>query len=104
MVLVAVSTARTKAKEARIKADIQQLRVLAESTASDNNGVYTTLSGTNYTTLSNDISSQGGAVTQNIGASGVSYCASSTLPSGNNYCMDTAGKVGTAACSSGVCP
>jgi len=112
MVLVAVSTARIKAKEARVKADIQQIRVLAESAASDNNGVYKLLSGdavygTNYGTLNSDIMSQNGntEVTETLPASGGgSYCASTKLSSsGGNYCMDTSGKVTAGTCDLGVC-
>lgn len=101
MVLVAVSTARAKAKDARVKADIQQLRVLAEANSTD--GTYAVVT---QAQLTGDITAQGGALTQTIAAAGASYCASSTLPSGSpaNFCLDTTGKSTAGLCAAGVCP
>ena len=100
MVLVAVSTARTKAKDTRIKADIAQLRTLAESAAADTGNYPATVT---QATITGDITTQGGTLTQ--GGVNASYCASSTLNGGGHYCMDTAGKVGLTICTAatGVC-
>ncbi|MDO8512711.1 MAG: type II secretion system protein [bacterium] len=110
MVLVAVSTARAKAKDARVKADVQQIRVLAEASASDS-GSYSdttswpTAAQTSYGTLSGDIGSQGGTVTKNVNGT-TSFCISSTLPSDStkSFCLATTGKTGTVACGTGDCP
>lgn len=113
MVLVAVSNARSKAKDARVKADVQQIRVLAESVASDS-GTYTDetawtgTAASSYTTLNNDVISQGVAagVTASVSGTGSSFCVSSALPSGSpaNFCLDTGGKATAGVCASGVCP
>lgn len=101
MVLVAVSTARNKAKDARIRSSIQQLRVLAEANSTD--GTYATVTNA---ILTGDISTQGGTLVQTISTGGTSYCASSSLPSGSpaNFCLDTTGKSTATVCAAGVCP
>jgi prepilin-type N-terminal cleavage/methylation domain-containing protein len=112
MVLVAVATARAKAKDARVKASIQQMRILAEANASDGTGTYAEVpvtAGTTGATLSLDVKNQGGSdpIVQSIpAAGGTSYCASSVLPSdtAKSFCLDTVGNSGTSACALGVCP
>lgn len=110
MVLVAVSTARTKAKEVRIKADLSQLRTMAEAVAGDT-GTYQTLTNTNapgYTTLNTDITTQYTSANPSYGllTGGGSWCLSATLSaSGGNWCVDTTGHSGVGSCgaSTGVC-
>ena len=109
MVLVAVSTARAKAKDARVKADIQQMRVLAEANASDA-GDYSLVSvaaGSTGATLSTDVKTQGGSdpIVQALNGT-TSYCVSSVLPSDStkSFCLDTLGASGSKACAAGVCP
>jgi len=91
MVLVAVSTARTKAKDARVKAGVQQMRVLAEASATDA-GVYSNPASAKITA---DIATQGGTFQQSTNAGGTSWCGESSLPSnpatGKYFCIDTLG-------------
>jgi len=108
MVLVAVSTARTKAKDTRIRTDLAQLRTLAEAAAADT-GSYRALtsSDTGYTALTTDINTQ---KTQTVSfglTAATSWCAGATLNSTSaptTWCVDAAGwsKAGTCA-AAGTC-
>ena len=108
MVLVAVSTARTKAKDVRIRADLSQLRTLAEAKASDS-GAYTALvsADTGYDALVADITSQKAA--PSFGISGTTkWCAGAALNSTaapTTWCVDTDGwnKAGTCGAATGIC-
>ena len=119
LIIVSMSGAQNAAKDARIKADMDQMRSVA--------AIYynTTGTGTTYGTagagvqgaaanfsgvtdglsLYNDIGTQTtGARILNIQASPAAYCFSVVLNTGN-YCIDSAGKVGTAVCGSAyACP
>lgn len=118
IVLVAVSTARAKAKDTRVKTDIQQMKTLAEAAATDA-GVYElvdiTTPGSPGLTLDKDISDHGGKLRQGIAFDKSSYCASSTLllassflnieiiptafaaPVSPSFCTDTKGVSSTAS-------
>lgn len=94
MVLVALNSARNKAKDARVKGSISQLRAEAE-VFYDTGSVYTDFcaqgAATNYGKLSADISLNGGSLTCNSTAS--TYAVSSTLPSGApSFCADSTGQ------------
>jgi prepilin-type N-terminal cleavage/methylation domain-containing protein len=122
IVLVSLGTARTKAKDARIKGEITQIRSIAEMIQSDQNA-YTKLcngaivdirtdatwvAGTPYgaqlTSLVTDIKAQQSTGTDPIcSSSGSAYCVSALMNTGI-VCVDSAGKTGSAACAAQACP
>ena len=117
IVLVSLSGARNKAKDARIQADLGQARSIAEMIADDETTGYTNVCngtgglntahatyGTQLTTINTDITSQGGTVACYADTS--HYCISSNLNVGGYYCADATGRAGkaTAACAAvGTC-
>ncbi len=91
IVLVSLSGARNRAKDARIIADMGQLR----STAEVFYGNYNTYTGlgadTSYTTLTADVTTQGGTMgTLRINGTGTLYCVYATMNSGRFWCVDSA--------------
>jgi len=117
LIIVSMSGAQNAAKDARIKADMDQMRSVAaiyyNTTGTGTTygtgvaGAATNFSGvTDGLSLYNDIDSQtAGAIVLNIQASPAAYCFSVVLNTGNYYCIDSAGKVGTAVCGSAyACP
>jgi len=117
IVLVALGTARAKAKDARIKADITQVRSIAEMVQSDDYNYINVCTATaaastlktgagTYSTqlsaLNSDIDSQNGTAAVPIcwtDVAGANYCVSTVLNSGVTYCIGDAGKTGTATCA-----
>jgi len=121
IVLVSLGGARDKAKDARVAADLGQIKVLAEFVFDDNSpnaydstnalldlcDVGDTLNtahseyGGQFTTLEDDVENQNGA------AGGVpvcyavdsDYCVSAFNASGNNVCVNSTGETGTAPCT-----
>jgi len=92
IVLVALRGARNKAKDARIIADLSQVRSVAELVYDgDYDGLATHA---DYITLRDDINSSelGGTVV--INQSGGSYCVSSVLNEGGGFCVDGTGYAG----------
>jgi len=92
MVLVALGSARDKAKDARIISDVNQIRVQLESDyqGSGNYTDFKTATG-NYATLKTDIeTNNGGTLTGGVGA-GV-YAVGATLKTGKFFCVDSTGK------------
>ena len=99
IVLVSLSGARNKAKDARIKSSLGQIRAQAEIYNSDNNGygaANALCADTNVTTLTTDMTSQGGVFA--CFSTAAAYCVSSTLNAGGNSCVSSNGKMGTIAC------
>lgn len=119
LIIVSMSGATNAAKDARIKAAMDQMRSTAEiykmstgagtsygTAGSGVQGVSTNFSGvTDGLSLYNDIGLQtSGARVINITATGPAYCFSTVMNSGTN-CVDSAGKIGTAACAAATaCP
>lgn len=107
MVLVALNTARLKAKDARIKGSISQLRALMEMEYDNNNpgtyanfGVAGSSTITEFTIYQNDINANadGADLVTRQAATGAAVCAD--LNSGTFWCGDTAGTTTTVA----ACP
>ena len=109
IVLVSLSSARNKAKDARIQASVAQIRSIAEMIYGDESSYADLCSGndlnitanahnyiSNLTALRSDIQTNGDG-TLNPGtdiacqSSSASYCASADLPAGNFYCIDSTG-------------
>ena len=114
IVLVALGQARAKAKDARIRADLTQVRSLAEMIQSDDSsynalcvaaGAASTLAvahavyGSQITALNSDIDLQNGAGAVPIcWTNGSNFCVSAVLNSGI-VCVGDAGKTGSVACA-----
>lgn len=102
IVLVALRGARNKAKDARIKADVSQVRSLAEvDYDGDYSGITTTSSGScpgdgsDYDTLCQDITDQGGDLVIQTCDSDAKYSAHSSLNASDGvYCVDSSGQAG----------
>lgn len=104
VVLVALGPSRTKAKDARIISDLNQVKVLEETLFS--NGKYTSLDLTtgNGKALDDDIkaNNDGTGITL-VGAGGTSaYAAHTKLNVGGYYCVDSAGKSVTLAATTNI--
>lgn len=102
IVLVSLSGARNRAKDTRIISEMSQIRSLAELFYNEQNpNTYSGVEGdTRYTKISADITSQGGALSQVVGAN--DYCAYSTLVTQSGgaaqwYCVDSTGTATTTA-------
>jgi prepilin-type N-terminal cleavage/methylation domain-containing protein len=108
-ILVSLGPARTQARDSRIRADVQQLRNLAETYYNSNNFSYLgfSCSSTNAAALCNDINIQSGS-SPTIVTTQTSTCIVARLASGGSICVDTEGKVTNSqnviSCSRGTCP
>jgi prepilin-type N-terminal cleavage/methylation domain-containing protein len=90
IVLVSLNSARNKAKDTRIIADLSQIRNIAELIYSDTNSYATlTTSDSRVKSMSDDITAQGQAL--NIPNPGATYYAWSKLNSGKYACVDDVG-------------
>jgi len=119
IVLVALGSARGKAKDARIRADITQVRSIAEMIQSDDSNYKNLCTATaaastlktgagTYATqllaLNGDIDNQNGTGAVPIcwtDAAGANYCVSAAMNTGT-VCVGDAGKTGTVPCTSAV--
>jgi prepilin-type N-terminal cleavage/methylation domain-containing protein len=89
IVLVSLSGARDRAKDARIMADMGQIRSTAEIFYG-NTGAYTSVcTATDTNALWKDIDSQGGAASTCTSIS-TAYCCEVRLNSGAYWCVDSA--------------
>jgi len=110
IVLVSLANARNKAKDARIKASIAQVRSQAEIFYDDNNYTYTGFcADTSIDLLEADIASMNGGTAPTCTetpapSAGVGYCISAVLNDASVFCMDSTGVSGVATCAAGVCP
>ena len=100
IVLVSLSGARTKARDARIQADIGQVRAVAEIAYNENSVYeYNALCTTgDYNSLMADINSQK-SQTVACFAAGDDYCVSAVLASDGNICVSSKGQVGDDTCT-----
>lgn len=90
IVLVSLGGAKNRARDARIIADMGQIRSTAEIIFG-NDGNYDNVNCTvgDVKTLCDDITAQGGSITINRSADSTSYCAEAELNSGQYYCVDS---------------
>ncbi len=100
-VIVSMSGAQNSAKDARVKASMDQLRATAEiHRLVKNTYVGFTDAGTDGAALVTDIGVQGGAfVSEGNNQSATAYCMSVVLNSGTSLCMDSAGRVNEETCT-----
>jgi len=119
LIIVSMSGAQNAARDARIKAGMDQLRSAAEIyKLNSTTGVYSTADisaatacptsgtsflygagGTDGQALCADIIGQGGTILINVSSStsAPKYCIQSALPGGTSWCIDNTGAVGTTA-------
>ncbi|KKR10061.1 MAG: Type II secretion system protein G [Parcubacteria group bacterium GW2011_GWA2_39_18] len=97
IVLVSLNSARNKAKDTRIKADLAQIRSLAELNA-DTSSTYVLADvsagdyATQYTALTTDINAQVAQTVVYNANAGTAYAASAQLTgTGAFWCVDSAG-------------
>ena len=106
IVLVSLSGARNRAKDARIIVDMGQLRSVAEIHLG-NTGAYTNLCTiTDVTTLRTDITNQGGRYYLCPTPSATAYCIEVLLNNNKWWCVDSALRSqqssGNPVCAAGV--
>ncbi len=108
IVLVSVNSARNKAKDAAIKGSLEQARVAAElyydgTGSGAYTGFCTSTDGVRIATAVAAQSTDAAWVCNDVAGA---YCASIKLNGGNYYCVDAAGKVGSATCAAAgtACP
>lgn len=97
IVLVSLGGARTSAKDAAIKANLDQMRLIAELEYTNNGSYANTTADTNYIAAKANIEANDGTVTENFTTD--KYCVQSTLPGGGSWCLDSVGSVGSTAIS-----
>ena len=91
IVLVSLNSARDKAKDANIKADVAQIRTIAEMSY-DTNGDYDSVCGeSDVATLEADIASLNGGTASVCADSAAGWCYESTLASSGTWCADSTG-------------
>jgi len=113
IVLVSLGGAQNKAKDARIVADLSQVRTVAtlisgeEATgyagvcSGNNLNIGHATYGDQLSTIDADIEDQGGGVDGNCYAGKDDFCVESTLNVGNKYyCIDSDGRAGETATTS----
>ena len=102
IVLVSLGGARTKAQQAAIKANMDQMRLAAELEYTDANSYSGTQARTDYTSAK-AAATTNGAATWVEGFAADKYCIQAALPGdGGSWCLDSIGSVGGAT-STSVC-
>ena len=101
IVLVSLGGARTKAKDAAIKANLDTMRLAEEMYATGNN-TYVLAAGDEKTAYDNakaaaNAACGGTCTTWTEYSSTTKYCIQVTLPGGGSWCLDSAGSVGATA-------
>lgn len=96
-VLINLNDESKKAKDARIKSSMNQIRTKMESLRAESSTlVYpTTFTNTELTKLTGEITNQGKTAT--IRSSGTAWCAYSALNVSGSFCVDSTGYAGTTA-------
>ncbi len=104
LVLVALGPSRDKARDTRIVSDINQVRMYMETTYDVITGSYSgSTADTEISTISQYITNAGGG-NFTLSKAGFSYAVSATLNSGDVYCADSDGIIGSATAQGGKCP
>ena len=109
IVLISLSGARDKARDARVQAALTQVRSAAELLYDDNNYDYSNLCALDDTldetqtaygldTIESDITSNNGGVAVVCFVSTNAYCVSTSLATGGDICVSNQGQVGDDAC------
>jgi len=100
IVLVSLGGARTRARDARIQADISQVRTEAELFFNDNDYVYTgACADPEINILEADIDTQNGAAAAPACFDDAdSYCISAVMAGGDTICASSAGQIGDDTC------
>ena len=102
IVLIALRGARDKAKDARIIADLSQIRSIAEILY-DGDYDALTLAQADVDKIADDIAVQTGvALSLKLAQSGDDYCAYSILNEGEYYCVDSTGVAKQTATNPGL--
>ncbi|PIQ07143.1 MAG: hypothetical protein COW72_01210 [Candidatus Nealsonbacteria bacterium CG18_big_fil_WC_8_21_14_2_50_37_10] len=101
IVLVSLGGARTKAKDASVKANMDTMRLAVEMYATGNN-TYVLLASdekTSYDNAKDTAVAQGATFIVADGGyfSATKYCIQCTLPGGGSWCLDSGGSVGGTA-------
>ncbi len=89
IVLVSLGGAKTRARDARITADMVQIRSAAEIFQVGTGNYTGVCSNADITTLNTDITNQGGT-SYSCQSDANTYCAKVKLNSGNWWCVDSA--------------
>jgi prepilin-type N-terminal cleavage/methylation domain-containing protein len=104
IVLVSVNSARNKAKDSAIKANIDNTRVAAElfyDNPSGGNGSYTGVcTSTDFNNIKNGLTGVGTAYAMTCASNATAYCADANLAStSGKWCADSTGYSGAKTCN-----
>ena len=105
IVLVSLGNARDKANDAKIKADMAQVRSVAELSYDNNSYSYDSVCTDVPASLTTDITTANGGTAPTCNDSATAYCYSSPLKTAGFYCVDSTGVIGAATCAAATaCP
>ena len=101
IVIISFGAVRTNAANTTIKANLSQIRLMAEMQYNDTGAYTNTNTRGDYNTAQDAINAAGGSenLTQKFDAE--DYCCSSVLKGGGNWCVDSTGYVGAKGCNTG---
>jgi len=89
IVLVSLGGARTRARDARITADLNQIRTIGEMILSSDANYTNVASSTDVQTLLTDINSQGAITNADVYANAAGYCAKAQMGGGKWGCVNS---------------
>jgi prepilin-type N-terminal cleavage/methylation domain-containing protein len=105
MVLVALNTARNKAKDSRVKGDMAELKVTAEASyTTDYSGACAAMTATsNYADLTTQLGAGNTGWACNNDAGNTAWAASANLKTGGTVCVSSAGTTTNGTAANGLC-